>query len=58
MESKNNLMTKINTLDKYCKMSRLANEQRTQQLKDDCQALNDSSINLKNLMDSLNQRVD
>ena len=58
MESKNNLMAKINALDKYSKMSRLANEQRTQQLKDDCQALHDSSINLKNFMYSLSQRVD
>lgn len=57
-ESKNNLMLKINNLDKYSKMSRVANEERTTLMKEDCQRLKDSSTNLKQLMQSLCERVD
>ena len=39
-------------------MVRKVNEDRTQHLKDDCQKLNDSSIRIKNLMDSLLKRAD
>lgn len=39
-QHKNNLMLKINTLDKMAKMMKLSNEERTQILKDDCQKLN------------------
>ena len=49
---------KINNRDKFAKMVRTANEERTERLKNDCQRLHDSSIRLKNLMEQINGRID
>lgn len=45
-------------LDKYSKLTRQNNEERTQLIKNDCQKLHDSSIQLRSLLHNISERVD
>lgn len=57
-DHKQNLTLKINVLDKYAKLTRKDNEDRTQRLKEDCQALNESSIQIARMLANIAERVD